>query len=680
MYEYVVLLEQPWSLDDVQRHLRFVHELTGSAATLEREDGLLRVVFDGWALGIALADGPHVREDAEEMAARAADSPDPGALARCAHRLELAGGPDPDLEHMNDVALLLERLGGLPGAHPCDPRTLAELPGDPGVGPRLFTPGLVGAGEEPGALHVAAGQELGAAIERAPAGATLVLGPGSWPLQVPVRVTRALRIVGAGADRTKVTAAQGAAAMLEAADGADLVLHGLHLEKGGLLATGGALALEDCLLDLRGTRAAGVHVSDQASADLRHVAAIGGVVGVRLSGQAEATVEACWLRVDGVGVAFEDEAGGAVRGCVIREGATGVAVTGHCTPLVEDTRIVRPRGGGLRWTDDAGGVARRNEVVRPGRAGFEVMERARPLIEGNRVRDGAGAGVLLDDDARGVVRGNLIEAVGRSGVVIRGRAAPQVEGNKVAGAGEEGILVEGAGAPRVAGNQVEAAHRNGLTVQGEACPAVEENVVRGCRQAGLLWHTSATGGVVRRNRFEQSGEAGVEVRAAGSPRIEANLFLGNRRGGVVVADRARPTVQANRYEANGVGPVVALDQGRPEVVDDAPVVRPHPVAEPAGSAAAARATLRLASEPPTPSPESLAIDEDDAPTLRTRLPRRAAPLPEAVPAEAPAPKKKVAAKKKPVAKKTPAAKKKPAARAAAKKKPAAKKKVAAKRR
>lgn len=608
MYELLVLLEPTLDLDDVERHVRLCVELAGGAADVARDArGGLAVDLGGWALSLARCDVASALAESTQLSrrGRAPSEATCAALARCTWGLEARGADDPGLAHIDDVLPLLRRLAELEGAHVLDPRAGVALPAGAARGPRL-RPRDLSPAERAAARRVAPDEPLHRAIEEAPDGAVLLLGPGERALERPVAVSRAVHLVGEGAGLTRLRGPATPLADGVAAPAFELVGHGplrvrgLRLElpaprSHGAIARAGTIEVEDCVIDARAaSRGAGLRLEGAAlGGSIRRVAVLGGEVAVRVLGAARPRVEACVLRGGGAGVVFSEEARGAVRDCLLRERSSGVEAGGRARPLVTDNRIVQVQGDGLRWCDRAGGVVRGNEVLRAGEAGAAVDGGARPRLERNRLRDVEGKGVVYSRGSGGLCRDNVVERTGRSGIGALDGASPTLLHNRVDQAGQAGILVSGSSHAVVRGNEVTRAALHGVAVQDQACPTLEGNMVRSCGHNGLLWSTSAPLGRVRGNSFEDNGEGGVEVYDDGSPLVEGNRLVRNGKGGVVVGDRARPVLRGNEYHHNAVADVVILDQAAPDVQerpDRVRVQRPGAAPEAAPAEPARRTT------------------------------------------------------------------------------------------
>ncbi len=265
----------------------------------------------------------------------------------------------------------------------------------------VFTAALVTLWPAP-RIEVPAGADVQAAIDSAPAGATLELGPGTH--SGPLRVHKTLTVAGEGAE---------IAAPLEADAALHVTAPGTVIE--GLRVTGGWT---------------GIDVDDAAGTVVRDVEVAGSdAQGIRVY-KASAVVE-------DVSVAdLEDEH------------AQGIEVLSAPDVVVRDSAVTGSKIGIVGHLSDT--VFEGNTVTGTSLAGVMIREMGTGIARDNVVRDASGAGLYCGDMSRCAFEDNVVEEVaaapgGRSaegwGLVVNYRATASYEGDFLAGAAGEHLAL-----------------------------------------------------------------------------------------------------------------------------------------------------------------------------------------------------------------------------------------------
>jgi len=124
-YQALILLpsNSGASLDATHDRLRSSGAFDRTGLTLTRTPDSIELAMGHWHLVIGLASGPHVLEESREIAQRyGAARGDQALLASCDTRFELESDADPEMEHFNDYALVVEHLTAVFHGVAFDPR------------------------------------------------------------------------------------------------------------------------------------------------------------------------------------------------------------------------------------------------------------------------------------------------------------------------------------------------------------------------------------------------------------------------------------------------------------------------------------------------------------------------------------------------------------------------------
>lgn len=313
-----------------------------------------------------------------------------------------------------------------------------------------------GYGGGPVRLRVAPEDDLRAAVEGLPAGATVVLPAGRFRLNRTLAVIQDLTIRGAGSGRTTVTTDAPTAGILLASQ-VRLRLEGLRVQHGGG-GTASVLVLRAGAAELEGVEVAGA--TRQGPAARGPQAALAGGSGVLMAG-AERLV-----MIDSA------SSNNAVAGLLV---ATG-------TPRVSASRFEGNGACGVCFIGTASGRVSGSRLLSNG-AGMLLGERSAPVLQENTVAANRRAGLILEGATRPVVQGNTLRSNGSIGVAVYGKAAPRVAGNDVSGHAQAGVLadVTARSVPRVLDNELGDNGSAGLVFMGRSGGVVSGNSCSGSR-------------------------------------------------------------------------------------------------------------------------------------------------------------------------------------------------------
>ncbi|HEX2296851.1 MAG TPA: right-handed parallel beta-helix repeat-containing protein, partial [Actinomycetota bacterium] len=251
-------------------------------------------------------------------------------------------------------------------------------------------------------VEVPAGTDAQAVIDRAPAGATVELGPGTH--QGPLEVHETLRLVGEDAE---------VVAPLDADAALHVTAPGVVVE--GLSVTGGWT---------------GVDLDDAGGAVLRDVEVSG--------------ADAQGVRVYKASALLEDVSVAGLRD----PHAQGIEVLSAPDVVVRESHVTGGKVGIVGHLSDT--VFERNVVTGTSLAGVVIREMGTGIARDNVVRDATGAGLYCGDMSRCAFERNVVEGVGAApggrsaegwGLVVNYRATASSESDALAGAAGETVAL-----------------------------------------------------------------------------------------------------------------------------------------------------------------------------------------------------------------------------------------------
>lgn len=325
------------------------------------------------------------------------------------------------------------------------------------------------------------------AVRRAPAGATIRLGPGTYRLTKPLEIRKALRLIGAGMDRTEIVSD----------------VEGYVVRFSGA----GPFVAEDLTFRHRSEAVADVVVVDGGEVAFARSRFTGAV---HTPGRGERA-----------GLRLQGDTSGMVQDCMIDgNDSTGIMIINQAQPTLEGNTITDNTEVGIAYFDDAGGVARQNKCSANGWNGIGVNEQARPTLERNVCANNGRSGIAYFGSAGGVARANESSGNGGSGIYVSGEAQPALEGNICTDNEEAGIAYFDNAGGVARGNECTRNGMDGIYVDEQAQPTLEENICRDNEEAGIAYWGNA-GGVARGN--ECAGNVvGIFIAETAAPDLIAN--------------------------------------------------------------------------------------------------------------------------------------------------------------
>ncbi|MBL7063797.1 MAG: right-handed parallel beta-helix repeat-containing protein [Anaerolineae bacterium] len=279
------------------------------------------------------------------------------------------------------------------------------------------------------------------ALEEAPEEAIVILGPGTYHLERGLDLSKPLRLVGAGMDRTEIVSEAEGYVLRFSGDGPFAVADITFRHEGGMAADvvvvqGGGVAFARC----------------------------------RFTGAVRAETEE--VRA---GLRFQGSTAGVMQDCVAEgNDSFGVVVEGQAQPVLEGNLCRENTRSGILYSDSGAGVARQNECTDNGYHGISVNDQAEPTLEENVCADNEQTGIVYFESTGGVARGN--ECTGNGvGIGVGEHAAPTLEENVCTGNGQAGIGYLGSGGGVARRNECSGNGGYGIYVAETAGPDLADN-------------------------------------------------------------------------------------------------------------------------------------------------------------------------------------------------------------
>jgi len=227
-----------------------------------------------------------------------------------------------------------------------------------------------------------------------------VLGPGTFILNTPLKITTPLSLLGTGADQTEIVfdgqtlSKEDQAPIIQFTGKGPLVIKDIALRNGTskgidlITVESGEIDLSNCYFtqDMNigpWLSVAGLWLQNDSKGTVRDCAfEEAGMVGIRVEDEAQVVVERNLITSNNYGIAFSSGAGGIIRQCEISSQLVGIHISDQALPMLEDN-VIAANGSGISYYDSAGGIARRNNLVQNWMMGIAVSDSAQPLLQEN---------------------------------------------------------------------------------------------------------------------------------------------------------------------------------------------------------------------------------------------------------------------------------------------------------
>jgi len=363
------------------------------------------------------------------------------------------------------------------------------------------------------------------AVRRVRPGTILRLGAGTHRLGRPLRIDKALWLLGAGTETTRVVGSgEGYVLRYEAQ---------------------GRLVARDLTVAHEGTMPANAVEVAQGEADLESCAFTGAIKDEDGAGDPGGT---------GNGLVVRGKARGVVRHCVAGGNArAGIRVNDQARPDLEGNTCERNNSCGISYFGEGGGVARANTCAANLGHGIQVSERARPELVENTCRENGGTGIGYFGEGGGVARANICAANLDHGIWVGERARPELDRNTCRENETSGIgyFGEGGGVARA---NICAANSYGIWVSEWARPELERNDCSSNNSSGIGYNGEG-GGVARANTCAGNTYQGIWVGERAHPELVENTCRGNGQYGIAVIAPSRARLGRNECANNVAGPI-----------------------------------------------------------------------------------------------------------------------------
>ena len=303
---------------------------------------------------------------------------------------------------------------------------------------------------------------LGAAVEAAPDGATILLGAGEYRLEEPLEIGKPLRLSGAGGGQTEILR-EGYGPVLSFAGPGPFVAEDITFRReaagheiGNVVeVSGGEVSFRSCIFK-GANQGAGLSISGSATGVVEDCLATGAQWGAR------------------AGIEVREKSTVLVRGNECTQNAFGILVLDEAQPMLEENTCTGNGTAGIGYQDEAGGVARDNECSGNGGLGIGVIGQAQPTLEGNTCTGNEAVGIVYANSAGGVASENDCSRNGLYGIHVKNGAQPLLEGNVCGENGKTGILYEHSAAGEARRNECWG-NVVGIAVMNNADPLLEDN-------------------------------------------------------------------------------------------------------------------------------------------------------------------------------------------------------------
>ena len=362
---------------------------------------------------------------------------------------------------------------------------------------------------------------VGEALDRAPAGATVRLGPYTYTLPKRLELRKPVTLAGAGADATVLRCS------------AEGFVMGVGVSQGEVTVTGASLVHT-------GTEPADVVLVRKGTLNLHGCVLRGGLT---QNGKAPA----------GDGVRLTDEAVAVVVESRVEQNQ-GCGVSARDKTKV-DLRESRFRANGVDGLQSSGAAVsvQRCEFAENQRNGIHLTAAVKATVHDSTCLKNSRNGVGAFLDAVVELHRNVCDENRLDGIVLKDRVVIAAVGNSCARNLQAGVSVHDTVTGEVADSKCGDNTLSGIEVEDTASPAVTGNRCTKNRGSGINY-SGAAKGVCSGNTCERNAGHGVAVAGKAGPEVEGNVCTGNRGAGFWVADGANPTFgKENAASGNAKG-------------------------------------------------------------------------------------------------------------------------------
>jgi len=416
--------------------------------------------------------------------------------------------------------------------------------------------------------------DLPAAVAALPPGSTIALEAGTYRLNAPLEVNKALTLTGTGIEQTVIVGDAPASVLRFTGDGIftlrDLtVRYEGETEADVVLVEGGEIVAQRC----RFTGA--VYTGETPRAGLRVRGSTQGIIssseavennldGIRLEGDASLILSnnVCSDN-DQMGIYLSEQSSAQINNNTCeRNTYSGVALANSAEAVLKDNVLRNNGESGLAYFDESGGAAYNNTSTQNGLHGISISDHAAPTLEENSCTENTENGIAYFESGGGVARGNVCSHNGLHGIGVNETAAPLLENNLCTDNAQVGLRISDESSSTVRGNTCDRNGLSGIIVRDQATPTLENNTAKDNTESGLAYFGSA-GGVARRNTLTGNGLHGIDIYDTCAPLIENNEASDNVQAGIRISDDATSRIVGNTSTGNALSGIIVRDQAQP---------------------------------------------------------------------------------------------------------------------
>lgn len=351
------------------------------------------------------------------------------------------------------------------------------------------------------------------ALTRAPAGATVRLGPFTYTLPASLKVQKAVAIAGAGADATVVRCAAEGFVLGIAVPKGEVTITGMSFIHTGtepadvILVRKGSLVMQQCAVlggiaaNGKGPAGDGIRAADDSAVSLtacriqqNQSSGVSGRDATRLD------LKECSLRANGIDGLNAQGAAASVQRCAFAENIrNGIYFTGSVRAAVHESSCFKNGRNGIAAFLDAVVELVRNTCDENRLDGIVIKDRVQLTARNNSCAKNLQAGISIHDGVTGEVSDNKANENATSGIECEDAASPDVSANRCTKNRASGINYSGSARGRCTGNTCTHNIGHGIAVAGKSAPLLEGNSCTLNRGAGFWIADLATPTIGKEN-------------------------------------------------------------------------------------------------------------------------------------------------------------------------------------
>ena len=419
-------------------------------------------------------------------------------------------------------------------------------------------------------LAVSPGDDVESVLGLLDDGSTLTFAAGTYELQRPLLVARAITLIGENVTTTTISSSSADAAIVVVGQG-DLIMRDLRVEHVGTAAASVVLSFNRPV-DLRDVHLAGGLADDQGGAGNGLVLTdetFGGTqsepsekprsvvtstvitnnagAGIAVSGALQPRIEEVEISENSIcGMCFFGTASGEVVNSSVQRNDFGIQIGDDAAPRITDNVISANATAGMVVLGTAAPVITANTFADNEQAAIAVQESAAPVITGNLLRSNPFGISVLSDGATQVID-NDIDG-GEVGLQVDEQAMPLVRDNRLTGTLGVGIAVTGQAGGTYIDNNIAVGEGVGMVVDGEAAPVIDGLIVTG-GEVAVAYTGSSAGSLANANLTGQ--DIGIQLDDQSFPQISNIVMVDMVSAGLVARGTVAATIRDVKITGTG---------------------------------------------------------------------------------------------------------------------------------